>query len=204
MLKLRWHCSSNNSWTILPGMPSSRSNGIWIAFPLPAQHPNTQESWETLPKEIAPTHNPCGTQHTSTQPGLPTAYITNNSCFRSSKHTCISQLPCLPSNFSCKRTLQSSSTGNEHLLTLKFHTENEKKTMRYGKRAWAANPPQVVGVHQYHLLSTQVRPQVHSSEKVTWRDRGIVTAACIVTLHGQMTCCCNSTVTISSYVMPVG
>ena len=185
-------------------MPLSRSHGIWIAFLLPARHPNTQEGWGTLTKEIAPTHTPCRTHHTSTQPGLPTAHITNNSCFKSGKHTCISQLPCLPSNFSCKRTLQSSSTGNEPLLTLKFRTKNKKKRMRYGKRAWAANLPQVVGVHQYHLLSTQVRSQIHSSEKVTWRDRGVVTAAYIVTLHGQMTYCCSSTVTISSYVIPGG
>ena len=189
---------------ILPGMPSSRSHGIWIAFRLLAQHPNTQEGWGALTKEIAPTHTPRGTHQASTQSGLPTANITNNSCFKSAKHTCISQLPCLPSNFSCERTSQSSSPGTEHLLILKFCTKNEKKRMRYGKRAWAANPPQVVGVHQYHLLSTQVRSQIHSSEKVTWQNRGVVTTACIVTLHGQMTYCCSSTVTISSYVIPGG
>ena len=56
-----------------------------------------------------------------------TAHIANNSCFRSDKHTCISQLPCLPSSFSCKRILQSSSIGNEHLLILKFHSKVRKR-----------------------------------------------------------------------------
>ena len=149
----------------------------------------------------------CNTPHLHTAwSSYSITHIANNSCFRSGKHTCISQLPCLPSSFSCKRTLHSSSIGSEHLLKLKFRSKSEKKAMRYGKRAWAANPPQVVSVHQYRLLSTQVHPQIDSSQKVTWLDRGIVTAACIATLHGMIICCCCCccyTVSMSSSVIPV-
>ena len=94
------------------------------------------------PRKLLQSTPLCNTSHLhTTWCSYSIAHIANIFYFRSSKHTCISQLACLSLNYSCKRTSQSSSTGNEHVLTLNFHAKQWPKGNEVQQESMGSQPP---------------------------------------------------------------